>query len=101
MNFSNQQKILAHNNGKFLDHLNMEILFQKSGFLLSSAIYDIFGREIKNLANNKYCAQVEILSWNGIARSGLPAPVGNYIWLLEVYHPDGEKWVKKYRITLL
>ncbi len=101
VNFSNQQKILAHNNGKFLDHLNMEILFQKSGFLLSSAIYDIFGREIKNLANNKYCAQVEILSWNGIARSGLPAPVGNYIWLLEVYHPDGEKWVKKYRITLL
>jgi len=99
--FSNENRIITPNGDGHFDVLTLEINFEKSGFLLNSSIYDSFGRKIKTIASNQYCSAREIQSWDGLTNQSQKAPVGNYVWLIEAHHPEGNSWLEKFRVTLL
>ena len=63
--------------------------FDKPGYIGSISIYNLEGREIKQIMKNAYLAQKGFVTWEGTSQNGLKAPIGYYIILFEIFNLQG------------
>ena len=64
--------------------------FDKPGYIGSISIYNLEGREIKQIMRNAYLAQKGFVTWEGTSQNGLKVPIGYYIILFEIFDLQGK-----------
>ena len=67
----------------------------RAGYYVSITIFDVQGREVRQLVNNQLLSSVEQITWNGLDDNGQKAAIGRYLFYTEFIHPDGAKKVVK------
>lgn len=78
------------NGDGYKDVLSIDIHLEKAGYNLRSEIYDIDGRYVGLLSNNELAGVEQSLYWDGADDNGRLQPIGLYLILIELAHPDGE-----------
>ncbi|MDX1702131.1 MAG: hypothetical protein R3250_16010, partial [Melioribacteraceae bacterium] len=92
-------KTFSPNGDGIDDLLLLKYSLDLPGFILNAKIFDVNGRVIRNLMNNKLLALDGTLSWDGSDNDGNRADLGIYILWLELFHPDG--MVHKDKISII
>ncbi|MCH2199022.1 MAG: lamin tail domain-containing protein [Flavobacteriales bacterium] len=93
-------EVFSPDNDGFEDNLLISYNLGRAGFTGNIQIFDDGGRFIRRLANNETLGMEGTLSWNGITDHGEKAPIGIYVIIFEVFHPDGEVIFEKLVCTL-
>lgn len=78
------------NNDGLYDFLILDYALEKSGYVATIKIYDEKGNLVKILANNVTLAGQGFFTWNGLNDDNIPARVGLYIVVVNIFHPDGD-----------
>jgi hypothetical protein len=78
-------------------HDEMEISFHldKPGYLANVFVFDVNGRRVNRLLNNSLAGTDGKIVFGGRSENGSLLPMGIYMLLTELVHPDGEKKVFK------
>lgn len=78
-------------------HDEMEISFHldKPGYLANVFVFDVNGRRVNRLLNNSLAGTDGKIVFGGLSENGSLLPMGIYMLLTELVHPDGEKKVFK------
>jgi hypothetical protein len=63
--------------------------FDKGGYVANVKIYDLEGREVKQLASNESLSTQGFYRWDGDLNNGTKASVGYYVVRFEVFDEDG------------
>lgn len=87
-------------NDGFDDFSFLEYNLDRSGFSTTIKIFNDRGLLIRTLANNELLGLNGIIRWDGTNENGQKATIGKYIWLIELFHPDGETISEKVVVTL-
>jgi hypothetical protein len=87
--------LVTPNNDGLDDVLSINFNLDKPGWVGSIIVFDIFGREVLSLLNNKPVGVNEVVLWHGLGRNDARIKRGAYIIFVELWHPDGEKFVVK------
>lgn len=92
--------VLSPDADGFQDILDINYKFGSPGYSASVDIFDIKGRIIKKLAINSSLATEGSFFWDGITDTNTKAPIGIYIVLVTVFHPQGETEIFKIPVTV-
>jgi hypothetical protein len=95
--FSVRSSSFSPNNDGLNDKLIIDYNLDKPGYVGSVTIYTENGQLIKTLTNNEILSSNGFLFWSGEDNEDLPARVGVYIVVVNLFHPDGE--TKKYKMA--
>ena len=90
--------IFSPDNDGFQDMLTLSYTFNEPGYVGTMIVFDIAGREAKQLMNNVLLGTSGALSWDGILETGDKARLGPYVVYFEVFDLSGN--VKKFRKTV-
>jgi hypothetical protein len=90
-------EIFTPDNDGYKDEVTLDYKLNKTGFMASIIVFDATGRRIRIIANNESLGTHGSLTWNGLDDDGRPAPVGIYLFYIELHHPSGD--LKYYRKT--
>lgn len=71
-----------------------------AGYLITATVYAETGDFIAEICKNISTSQSGQLSWDGAVSSGV-VPQGNYVIILEGFHPSGKTLNKKFTISVL
>ena len=83
-------RLLTPNNDGLDDLLSISFNLPDKGWICTLTVFDIYGREMCTLLDNRTIRSNDILTWN--ARCGYPlVKQGNYILLAELWNPNGKK----------
>ncbi len=63
--------------------------FDQPGLIANAKIYDVQGREIKNITNNEVLASEGFFTWDGDTNDGTKARIGYYTLWFEVFDTSG------------
>lgn len=83
------------------DMLVINYNLDQSGMIGTIKIYDPFGDEVAELANNFTLGTDGKFFWDGINHKGLLAPTGHYIVVAEIYSVQGDLIKVKEKIALI
>ena len=72
------------------DLLNITIHPDKSGYNLRLDVVDLSGRVVQRIADNALTGRQQHYYWDGYSADHHPQPVGIYILVAELAHPDGD-----------
>lgn len=95
-----EPEAFSPNNDGFNDEYKIKFKMNKQGFIASAKIFDASGSFIMNLAKNETLSTKGEIQWNGEDETGQKLPLGVYVVVLEMFHPDGEKYSYKDGIVL-
>jgi len=84
----------------FEDFSFLQYNLERAGFSAAVKIYNDRGLPIKTIANSEPLSVSGTLKWDGSRDDGTKAVIGKYIWLVELFHPDGETIEEKFVVTL-
>ena len=79
----------------YSDNYNIHYQFNSSGYRCHAYVYDMTGRVVTEIANNKMLGTEGILVWNGKSSSGQTLASGIYLIYMEVFDTKGI--VKKFK----
>ena len=99
-NFVVSPSIFSPDHDGYDDFLTISIVNRKPGFVANISIFDITGSEVKVLIKGSLLGTKEQILWDGFLGNGQKARPGHYILLLEMYHPDGDRFAEKEIITV-
>jgi hypothetical protein len=99
-NFAVSPSIFSPDHDGVDDFLTVSIINRKSGFVANIFIFDITGSEVKVLIKGSLLGTEEQILWDGFLDNGQLARPGHYILLLEMFHPDGDRFAEKQIITV-
>ena len=88
-------EIFSPDNDGYQDVISIEYQFDVSGYMMNITVYNSEGLKIRELVNNQYLGTSGMVSWDGIQDDNSKAPVGIYVFFIEVFDLDGN--VKKYK----
>jgi hypothetical protein len=71
------------------DFLSIFYKLDKDGYLATIRVFDSKGIEVKSILKNELLSQEGILKWEGNTDNGSIAPLGIYILIFEITHPEG------------
>ena len=92
-----EPEIFSPDNDGFDDIINIMYHFNTPGYMMTVTILNSDGYKVRKLVNNQYLGTEGSVSWDGIQDNNSKAPVGIYIFLVQVFDLDGN--VKKYKKT--
>lgn len=72
------------------DFLLVQYLLDQNGWTASIRIFDVWGRFVKELAQNELLATSGTFRWDGDDGNGGKARMGIYILWIQLIHPDGK-----------
>lgn len=88
-------KVFTPDNNGVDDVIQVTFDLKEPGWVLTLMVYDVYGREIKTLINNKPIGVDEILVWNGLKENGVMAAKATYIIFAQLWHPNGRSLTLK------
>lgn len=74
--------------------------FEESGNVLNINIFDINGRLVRQLAQNYIAGFSGSIEWDGRGDSLGTLPVGYYIFLVDVFNPNGKRQTAKLKVVV-
>ena len=98
--FSLNSKSLSPDMDGYEDLLILGYKFPETNYLSTIKIFNIQGREMKTLINNKTLGTEGSVTWDGTNNSGEILPIGIYLVLIECMSPDGELRREKISVIL-
>lgn len=90
-----QPKTVSPDGDGYQDVMNINYQFTEDGYVGSLTIYDASGRVVKHLFKNHIMGTSGTYTWDGTLDNGTKAPVGMYIFYLEVFNANGN--TKQYK----
>jgi hypothetical protein len=87
-------EIFTPDNDGEKDFTSIHYKFVEHGYLMNAAVYDIRGREIRNLIKNELLGTEGAFQWDGLDNDNQKARVGIYLLHLEIFNLQGQ--VKKF-----
>ncbi len=92
--------IFSPDNDGHQDVLTITYNFDQDGFAGSIMIFDLAGRQVRQLMANKLLGTSGSISWDGILDDGSKGRIGPYIVLMEAFDLDGNVRRSRKTITL-
>jgi hypothetical protein len=86
---------ISPNGDGFNDEMEIQFQLDKPGYLANVFVFDVNGRKVSRLLNNNLVVNSDKIVFNGSDVVGGRLPMGIYILLTELVHPDGEKKIFK------
>jgi len=90
-------EIFSPDNDGYNDVINLKYAFDEPGYMMQVSMYNASGHKVRSLVNNLYLGTSGMVSWDGITDDNIKAPVGIYVFYVEVFDLQGN--VKKYKKT--
>ena len=90
-----QPKTVSPDGDGFQDVMNINYQFTEDGYVGSLTIYDASGRAVKHLFKNHIMGKDGTYTWDGTLDNGTKAPIGMYIFYLDVFSTTGS--TKQYK----
>jgi len=90
-------EIFSPDNDGYNDIISVQYNFNQPGYSLTVNIFNSKGQLIKQLVNNEYVGTTGSINWDGLANNNTLAPVGIYVFFIEIYDLNGN--VTKYKKT--
>lgn len=87
--------LITPNNDGIDDVLSINYSLDRTGWVSSIVVFDSFGREVLSLLDNKPIGVNEVVLWHGLDQNNARIRRGGYIIFVELWHPDGERFVVK------
>ena len=94
-----QPAIFSPDNDGRDDLLFVTIREKEADWAVNIVVYDSRGRMVRHLANNVLIGSEGVFTWDGMTSSRGKAPMGFYIFLIELTQPDGT--VRKSKNTVV
>src|SRR5690606_21372509 len=92
--------IFSPDNDGHQDVLTITYRFDREGFAGTMIVFDVAGREIRKLMENRLLGTSGAISWDGLMDDGRKARIGPYIVMLEAFDLDGNVEHFKKTVTL-
>jgi hypothetical protein len=92
-----QPEIFSPDNDGYNDIISVQYNFDQPGYMLTVNIFNSKGQLIKQLVNNEYVGTAGSFNWDGLANNNTLAPVGIYVFFIEIYDLNGN--VRKFKKT--
>lgn len=92
--------VFAPDNDGYKDFTTISYDFDTPNYVASLEIYDMEGRQIKNLAQNTTLSQEGFFKWDGTNETGEKVKVGYYIVVFEAVSPLGDQKVFKKKVAV-
>ena len=93
-------KVIVPDGDGEIDFATINYAFDKSGYVGNVRIFDIYGHEVKALAQNDYLAFEGFYTWDGTNGFGQKVRTGYYIILMEVFDLDGNVHILKDKVAV-
>jgi len=92
-----EPEIFSPDNDGYNDVISIKYLFAQPGYMMTVHVFNSGGHLIRKLVNNQYLGVEGAVNWDGIQDDNSKAPIGIYIFYIQVYDLNGN--VKKYKKT--
>lgn len=90
-----QPKTISPDGDGYEDVMNINYLLNENGYTGTLTIFNASGKSIKQLFKNNILGTSGTFTWDGTTDDGQKAPVGLYVFYLEIFNLKGE--VKSYK----
>jgi hypothetical protein len=88
-------EIFSPDNDGYDDVIGIHYQFDQPGYVMTVNIFDANGQPARQLVNNEYLGTSGVINWDGIRDDNSKAPIGIYVFYIQVFDLDGN--VKKYK----
>lgn len=96
-NLTIDPEIFSPDNDGYNDVLSIKYHFDQPGYTMTVNVFNSGGQLIRHLVNNEYLGTEGSVNWDGIQDNNTKAPIGIYIFYIQVFDLNGN--VKKYKKT--
>ncbi len=93
--FRIEPKVITPNEDGYHDFAALHYQFATRGNLATVTVFDVAGRQIRQLANNVSLATEGFFTWDGTGQDGAKVRSGRYVVALAVFNPDGNRQLFK------
>jgi hypothetical protein len=90
-------EIFSPDNDGYNDIISIQYNFDQPGYMLAVNIFNSNGQLVKKLVNNEYVGISGSINWDGLAENNTLAPVGIYVFFIEIFDLNGN--VSKFKKT--
>jgi len=88
-------EIFSPDNDGYDDVIGINYQFDQAGYVMTVNIFGSSGQLSRQLVNNEYLGTSGVINWDGIQDDNSKAPIGIYVFFIQVYDLQGN--VKKYK----
>lgn len=88
-------EIFSPDNDGYDDVIGIQYQFDQAGYVMTVNIFSSSGQLARQLVNNEYLGTSGAINWDGIQDDNSKAPIGIYVFFIQVYDLQGN--VKKYK----
>ena len=92
-----EPEIFSPDNDGYNDLISIKYTFDQPGYNLTSRIYNARGQLVRELVNNEYLGISGSINWDGIQDDNTKAPIGIYVFYIQIFDLEGN--VKQYKKT--
>jgi hypothetical protein len=92
-----EPEIFSPDNDGYNDLISIKYTFDQPGYNLTSRIYNARGQLVRELVNNEYLGTNGTINWDGIQDDNTKAPIGIYVFYIQIFDLEGN--VKQYKKT--
>ena len=93
--FRIEPKVITPNEDGYHDFAALHYQFATQGNLATVTVFDVAGRQVRQLANNVSLATEGFFTWDGTNQSGAKVRSGRYVVALSVFNADGSQRIFK------
>lgn len=93
-------EVFTPNEDGYKDFCLIQYKSQGSGELISVAVYDLYGREVRLIAQNHSVGAENTWRWNGLNNDLEKANIGIYLVVLDVFSVEGRRKRYKEKVVL-
>ena len=92
-----EPEIFSPDNDGYHDVISIQYQFDQPGYNMTVDVFNAKGQLVRKLVNNEYLGTSGSVNWDGIQDDNTKAPVGIYVFYIQVFDLDGN--VKHYKKT--
>ena len=92
-----EPEIFSPDNDGYNDFISIKYTFDQPGYNMTTKIYNSNGHLVRNLVNNEYLGTFGSVNWNGIQDDNTKAPIGIYVFYIQIFYLEVN--VKQYKKT--
>jgi len=92
-----EPEIFSPDNDGYNDLISIKYTFDQPGYNMTVDIYNAKGQLTRKLVNNEYLGTTGLINWDGIQDDNSKAPIGIYVFYIQVFDLNGN--VKQYKKT--
>jgi hypothetical protein len=92
-----EPEIFSPDNDGYNDLVSIKYTFNQPGYNMTTKIYNAKGQLVRELVNNEYLGTTGSVNWDGIQNDNTKAPIGIYVFYIQIFDLEGN--VKQYKKT--